>query len=108
VIRLSDCGDVRLAPDEQLTLLTEDGAEYDVARKDWGFYATPSLNGRLERFGLRGILVKNRKAQYFVLLVERGKESLFDRYLTVENLTVVSWLDGSRVLEDLEQKVRAS
>jgi hypothetical protein len=108
VISLRDCGDVRLEADEQLTLLTESGAEYDVARKDWGFYATPSLNGRLERFGLRGVLVKNRKGQYFVLLVERGREPLFERYLAVENLTVLCWLDHSAALEELERKVRAA
>ena len=56
---MRDCGTLALAPDEQVTLLTESGAEYDVARKDWGFYATPSLNGRLESFGLRGVLIRN-------------------------------------------------
>jgi hypothetical protein len=108
IIRLKDCGDVRLAADEQVTFLTESGAEYDVARKSWGFYATPSLNSRLERFGLRGVLVKNRKAQFFVMLVERGKEELFDRYLQVESLNVVTWLDGTPALEHLEQQLRAS
>jgi hypothetical protein len=108
IIDLKDCGDVRLAPDDQVTFLTESGAEYDVARKDWGFYATPSLNGRLERFGLRGVLVKNRKAQYFVMLVERGKEDLFQHYLDVESLVIVAWLDGSAALENLEQRLRAS
>ena len=51
---MADCGTLELDADEQITLVTESGAEYDVARKDWGFYATPSLNGRLESFGLRG------------------------------------------------------
>ncbi|HLN09267.1 MAG TPA: hypothetical protein VK281_09945, partial [Xanthobacteraceae bacterium] len=53
-IEMRDCGMVALDADEQLTFVTERGAEYDVARKDWGFYATPSLNGRLMQFGLRG------------------------------------------------------
>ena len=105
IIRLKDCAHVRLVPDEQVTFFTESGAEYDVARKDWGFYATPSLNGRLERFNLRGVLVKNRKKQYFVMLVERGKEALFQRYLDVEGLTVVTWLDTGEALERLEQRM---
>ena len=46
-VELSDCGRVALDPDEQISLTTDAGAEYDVTRKDWGFYATPSLNERL-------------------------------------------------------------
>lgn len=97
---MHDCGTLRLAPDEQVTLVTEDGAEYDVARKDWGFYATPSLNGRLEQFGLRGVLIKNRDTgRYFVLLVQRGHEVQFDAYCAQENLAVITWLDTSEVLD---------
>ena len=58
-IDLHDCARIQLDPDEQVTFITESGAEYDVARKAWGFYATPSLNGRLRQFGLRAALVKN-------------------------------------------------
>lgn len=105
-IEMKDCGSVALEPNEQLTFTTESGAEYDVARKDWGFYATPSLNARLERFGLRGVLVKNRIGRYFVLLVERGKEDLFSRYLEIESLDVVCWLDSGEALEELERRVR--
>jgi len=107
-ILLKDCGRVNLDPDEQVTFTTAAGAEYDVARKVWGFYATPSLNGRLQRFGLRGVLVKNRIEQYFVLLVERGQEAAFERYVADERLVVVSWLDESGVLARLEAGVRSS
>lgn len=101
---MHDCGTLRLAADEQVTLVTERGAEFDVARKDWGFYATPSLNGRLEQFGLRGVLIKNRgTGRFFVLLVERGHEAAFDQYCEVENLAIVAWLDNSENLARLER-----
>jgi hypothetical protein len=99
---IRDCGSMRLLPDEQVTLLTEDGGEYDVTRKDWGFYATPSLNGRLAGFNLRAVLVKNRVERYFVLLVERGKEAAFDRYVRQEPLKIVAWLDSLEALQALE------
>lgn len=102
-IQMKDCAHITLEADEQVTFTTESGAEYDVARKSWGFYATPSLNGRLPRFGLRGVLVKNRINQYFVMLVEQGYEGLFDRYLTDEGLAVVCWLDNDRDLELFEK-----
>jgi hypothetical protein len=103
---MKDCGSIRLGNDEQVTFVTGNGAEYDVARKDWGFYATPSLNGRLEQFGLRGVLVRNRvTGRYFVLLVEHSKENSFERYLARENLRIVHWLDSSAACEALDRRV---
>jgi hypothetical protein len=108
IFDMSDCGSIRLEPDEQVTFLTADGAEYDVARKDWGFYATPSLNGRLAGFGLRGALIRNRKTgRYFVLLVEAGQETAFERYCEQETLAVVAWLDSTAALDRLAQALGA-
>lgn len=101
-VTIADCGSMNLDPNEQITFCTATGAEYDVTRKEWGFYATPSLNGRLTKFGLRSALVRNRIGHYFVLLVERGQEPAFERYLTVESLVVVAWLDNDAVLQTLE------
>lgn len=105
---MKDCGTLTLAPDEQITLVTEKGAEYDVARKDWGFYATPSLNGRLEQFGLRAVLIKNRgTGRYFLLLVERGHEPTFETYCQQENLAVITWLDNTEALDQLAEKLKS-
>ncbi|MEA3192943.1 MAG: hypothetical protein QOD26_1276 [Betaproteobacteria bacterium] len=101
---MRDCGTLRLAPDEQVTFVTESGAEYDLARKDWGFYATPSLNGRLASFGLRAVLVKNPSGRYFVLLVEKGKQAEFDAYVKSERLAIVCWMDSDEKLRALEAK----
>jgi len=103
---MRDCGALALAPDEQVTLVTENGAEYDVARKDWGFYATPSLNGRLESFGLRAVLIRNTlTGRYFVLLVERGREDSFSAYMVQESLEVVAWLDSTDALDALRERL---
>jgi hypothetical protein len=108
-ITMSDCGTVTLEPDEQITFVTETGAEYDIARKDWGFYATPSVNGRLTQFGLRAVLIQNRGTdRYFILLVERGREMSFETYLEVENLRVVHWLDSDESCSALDRKVAAA
>ena len=105
-ILMKDSASIHLNPDEQVTFKTESKAEYDLARKDWGFYATPSLNGRLSSFGLRGVLIKNRETgRFFVLLVEKGKESLFDEYCNLENLAVITWLDCEESLKKLEKKL---
>lgn len=105
---LKDCGELNLDADDQVTFRTARGGEYDVARKDWGFYATPSLNGRLEQFGLRGVLIRNcTTGRYFILLVEHGEEPSFDRYMAQEGLEVIAWLDSTAALDDLARKVRA-
>lgn len=102
---ISDCGTMHLAPDEQITFVTDSGKEYDVTRKSWGFYATPSLNGRLAGFDLRAVLVKNRVDRYFVMLVERGHETDFQTYVDGEPLQIVSWLDSQDALQNLDRKV---
>jgi hypothetical protein len=104
-VEISDCGRLHLSADEQVTLTTDSGAEYDVARKSWGFYATPSLNARLAGFGLRGVLVRNRQERYFVLLVERGHEPEFEAYLASEELDLITWLDTQETLDRLANRV---
>ena len=103
---LYDCGRLELAPDEQVTLVTPSGTEFDVARKTWGYYATPSLNARLPRFNLRAVLGKSSDGKYFLLLVERGKEAEFERYMSENKQTVVCWMDDTPALEKLETQVR--
>jgi len=102
-IVMKDCGKIVLEQDEQVTFTDSSGLEYDIARKDWGFYATPSLNGRLKSFGLNGVLIKNKDSgRFFVLLVEEGKEDLFNNYCKKENLIVVTWLNSDSSLTALE------
>jgi hypothetical protein len=103
---MTDCGSLELEPDEQVTFVTPGGAEYDLARKEWGFYATPSLNGRLLSFGLRAVLTVNRTTgRYFVLLVEHGHETAFFRYLDREECAVVAWMDSNESLERIRSNL---
>jgi hypothetical protein len=104
---ISDCGELTLDADEQVTLTTERGGEYDIVRKAWGFYATPSLNGRLEQFGLRGVLIRNRTTgRYFLLLVERGYEADFDSYVAEEGLEIIAWMDSTAALDELARRMK--
>ena len=105
IVTIKDCAHIELEPDEQVTFKTESGAEYDVARKSWGFYATPSLNGRLTQFGLRGVIVKNPSARFFIFLVENGKEDDFRKYVDIESLTIVCWIDNDHHLKSLDEGV---
>lgn len=97
-IQILDCGKIELAADEQLTFVTASGTEYDIARKSWGYYATPSLNARLPEHRLRALLACNDQSRYFVLLVEKGHEPAMQAYLTSESLSIVAWLDSTETL----------
>jgi hypothetical protein len=106
-IEMKDCGRVHLASNELVTFVTESGAEYDVVRKSWGFYATPSLNGRLRQFGWRPALVKNPAGKYYVMLVESGKEADFQQYLQADGQKIVSWLVDDEALQALESQAKS-
>jgi hypothetical protein len=115
-VELSDCAHLELQPDEQVTFVTASdcneggtrGVELDVVRKAWGFYATPSLNSRLVRKGLRAALVRNRLGHFFIVLIEQGKEALFEKYAADEELTHVAWMDQSETLEQIARAIAGS
>jgi hypothetical protein len=93
-IMLRDCAHIALQPDEQVTFQTDSGAEYDVARKPWGFYATPSVNARLRSQGFKTALVRSAATgRYFVMLVEMTRLAEFQAYAQSELLDMVEWLD---------------
>jgi len=99
-VTISHCADVALEPDEQVTFVTPSGTEFDVARKAWGYYATPSMNGRLHDHGLRAALVRNAERRVYLMLVEDGQEDGFREYLEAEAQTLVCWLDTDEAVED--------
>lgn len=102
---IKDCGSVLLGQNEQLTFRTEAGGEYDVTRKDFGFYATPSTNSRLAQYHLRTVVTINRQNRIYVLLVEKGKEGLFEDYLKKEQMRVLTWLDSDEAVATLVGKL---
>ena len=106
-ITIQDCGSLFLMPDQQVTFLTENGAEYDVARKAFGFYATPSLNARLPNHGLRPALLCNERRQYFVMLVEPDKMAIFEAYMADESQELICWLDNQDSLEKIAQSFKS-
>ena len=101
-IEMSDTGSIFLQHDEQVTFKTTDNKEYDVARKSWGFYATPSLAGRLKSFNLRPALMRNSSGQCYVILVETDKIKELEQYLIDEDQEIVIWLDEFEFLQSLK------
>ena len=99
---IQHCASIELAPNEQVTLIFNSKSEYDIVQKEWGFYATPSTNGRLLDHGLHTALVKNiLTSRYYVVLVHENYYSSFFHYLSTEKMELVHWLDTDEHLESL-------
>tara|TARA_B100001094_G_C17896068_1_gene654083 strand:- start:233 stop:574 length:342 start_codon:yes stop_codon:yes gene_type:complete len=92
-ITISDHGSILLKDNDQISFITEDDKEYDVVRKEWGFYATPSINGRLSNQGFKTALVKNSNGMLYIMLVEKNKLDEFKKYLENEKNFLIKWLD---------------
>ena len=99
-IVVSDFGDLHLSYDEQITIVSDNGKRHDFACKDWGFYSTPSINGRLKNEGFKTALVENQKGQIYVMSVDKDKLDLFEKYCKDENQTVLEWLDERKLKID--------
>lgn len=93
VNEISHEADISLGSNEQVTFVSETGSEFDFVRKEWGYYATPSINRRLKSFGFKTALVQNVKGHVYIFSIEDGKMDLFEDYCKTEEQTVLMWLD---------------
>jgi len=92
-IEITDLGDIHLQPNEQISFVTESGCRHDFVAKEWGFYATPSINGRLKNEGFKTALVQNLQGNIYVMVVEENKSQLFQKYCLNEDQKILTWLD---------------
>ncbi len=91
---VKDYGKIYLEDSEMVSFKTRSGKEFDFAAKEWGFYATPSVNSRLKDEGFKTALVANENNQLYVMSVEKEKLEEFFAYLkNRQNNRVLCWLD---------------
>jgi hypothetical protein len=77
--------------------------QYDVVKKNWGYYATPSINKRLKFYGYSTVIIKNLYGKYFVCIVNEDKIRDFYQYLKNDRQKIVLWLKKSNL--DLLEKI---
>ena len=70
--------------------------EYDITKKNWGYYATPSINGRLKKEGFKTALVKNKLNKYYIMVVDKKKIKIFINYCKIENQKIIEWIDEKK------------
>ncbi|MDC3114692.1 class I SAM-dependent methyltransferase [Candidatus Pelagibacter sp.] len=81
--------------DKEFELLTFSNKkkEYDFGITNWGYYATPSINGRLKNNGYQTFLVKNIYNKIYIMVVDDNKLIKFRKYIEFENQKILSRLD---------------
>ncbi|MDP2076971.1 MAG: hypothetical protein Q8J85_02905 [Sulfuricurvum sp.] len=91
---IKDFGKIYLADGEMISFVTPNGKEYDFSAKEWGFYATPSINSRLKKEGFKTALVVNENNQLYVMSVDVEKMEVFKMYLMQNHDNrIICWLD---------------
>ena len=91
-ITLKEVAKISLKQNEMVTFFNGK-IEYDIVKKNWGYYATPSFNSRLLNFNLKTCIIKSKVTNNkFIILVQRDKIVQFNKYLKDEKCKVVKWL----------------
>lgn len=93
-VTIKDYGKLILDSNEMISFQTDSGKEYDFTAKEWGFYATPSINARLKNEGFKTALVTNEYNRLYLMVVEEDKIALFKEYLKKnQDNRIICWLD---------------
>ena len=95
-IKIKEVAFLYLKNNEQVTFKNENRKNYDFTKKSWGYYATPSINGRLKKEGFKTALVRNRFNKYYVMVVDNKKLKNFKNYCKTENQKIIEWIDEKK------------
>ncbi len=90
-IKINHTAKIRLNNDEQITFLFKK-SQHDFVKKNWGFYATPSINGRLKKENFITALVRNKEKKIYIMVVHKSKTKEFKKYCKDHEQKVVYWL----------------
>jgi hypothetical protein len=90
-IIMTDKGSVHLNNNEFVTFKFKK-SEFDVSKKNWGYYATPSINGRLKKFNFRTFYCSNSLKKTYILLVHKDRINEFKKYIKSEKMKIIKEL----------------
>ena len=97
-IVITHVADIKLSNDELVTIKVNKKSEYDITRKNWGFYSTPSINKRLLKYGFDSAITYNPNyGTYFMMIVEKNKKKEFIKYLKSQDMVLITWLTKKKL-----------
>ena len=78
---------IQLNDDEQVSFIgNKNNTNYEICKKNWGYYISPSLNKRLKNYGFRVYITKNKKGQNYLMAVKFKMVKEFKLYCKKEKL----------------------
>lgn len=95
-ITISEVAFIKLKANEQI-VFCEKESNYDFVKKDWGYYATPSINGRLKKEGYKSALILNNEKKIYLTVVNKKKVNSFKKYCKTQNLKIYKWIDTLKI-----------
>mgnify|MGYP005989422055 CR=1 FL=1 len=99
-ITLVDKGSIFLKNNENISIHFNKKINYDVAKKNWGFYPLPSINKRLKNFKLKAVIVESKNFNtFFIMTVVNKKKNILDfkKYCKKENIVIIAWLNNKNL-----------
>lgn len=99
-ITLVDKGSIFLNNNDNISIHFNKKINFDVAKKNWGFYPLPSINKRLKKFKLNTVLVESKNFDtYFIMVVIDNKSRIkhFKNYCKKENIKIIAWLNNNNL-----------
>lgn len=101
-IQINHKADIFLKNNELITFIDNRKMGYDVVKKDWGYYATPSINSRLKDNNFKTVLISNMQNRIYIILVEKENIKKFKKYCKDEKLKIIIWLDDQSKINKLQ------
>ena len=78
---------IKLNDNEQVSFVgKKNKLNYEICKKNWGYYISPSINKRLKDYGYTVYIAKNKDGNIYLLAVDLKKINKFIVYCKKEKL----------------------
>lgn len=106
-IKISHTMDIYLKDNEQITFKKKIGnkiSEFDICKKDWGYYALPSINSRLKHFDFSTYIISNLENRIYIFIVHNSKKDKFYKYLKDEKQKILFNFNSKKLFDLFNSK----
>jgi hypothetical protein len=87
-IKIYEKAKIELNQNEQISFIDKNGSDiYEICKKIWGFYLSPSINKRLKNYNHKIYLTKDKFNKVFIMAVSLNQIKKFKFYCKSENLS---------------------
>ncbi len=107
-ITITHSMDIFLEDDEQVTFKKKIGkniTEFDVCKKNWGYYALPSINSRLKDFNFSTFIISNANKRIYIWIVHNSKKKEFLQYVKNEKQIILANVDSKNFKKYIFKKI---